>query len=105
MQAIYILRDQHLRAPLPLEPRQGTMRIIGPCVTESPPANQAARPIAAPGMQVADERLEQDWLGAFPVAIFVAIVGNSRVGAATGTRQHEQARVPLNELAELRKDS
>jgi hypothetical protein len=51
-------------------------------------------------MQVADERLEHDRPGPLPVAIFIAIVGDPGVGAATGTRQHEQPRVTLDELGE-----
>jgi hypothetical protein len=100
MQSIDILRDQHFGAALLLEARQCTMRIIGACMTEPPPSNQAACPIAAPRSHVADERLEHDRPGPLPVAIFVPIVGDPGFGAATGTRQHEQPRVTLDELGE-----
>jgi hypothetical protein len=100
MQSIDILRDQYFGPALALEPHQGTVRIIRTRMTEPPPAHQAARPIAAPRLQVANERLERNRPGSLPVAILVAIIGNPGVGAATGARQHEQPRVALDEFAE-----
>ena len=69
------------------QPRQGNMDGVGPGASKSRPAEQTARPIALAGILAADKGLVADrWL-AFPVAIAVAVIGNARCGAATGTGQ------------------
>ena len=103
---IDVLGHQHLGTSRLLQSCQGPMGAVRQCSPEPPPADEAASPVAAPRVYVRHERLKHHRLGALPVAVRIAIVGDSGVGAATGAGEQKQPRVPLDELTErIRKDS
>ena len=87
VQAVNILRDPLVDEAGGFQPCQGNMDSVGPGAGKGRPAEQTARPIALAGILAADKGLVVDRRLAFPVAIAVAVIGNTRCGAATGTGQ------------------
>jgi len=73
------------------------MRIVGQGSAESPPSEQAARPITLARGSIAHERLIRHRLHTLPFAVAVAVVRNARARAASGARQDEQASMPVDE--------
>ena len=74
VQPIHVLGQQKLASAPRLEPGQRAMRVVGLSPTNEPPADEAARPIAAARLFLAHEGLIGHGLGAFPLALGVAIV-------------------------------
>jgi hypothetical protein len=101
MEPVHVLGEQHLALTSGLQSGQGAMGVVGTGPAEPPPADHAARPIAAPRGGLGDECLETDRLGAFPVPVRVTIVGYSRVHAAAGAGQDEQAPMAFDECLEF----
>jgi hypothetical protein len=89
MQPVDVLGEEHLAPTAGLEPGQGVMRVVGKCLSEVPPTDQAARPIAAPDGVFGDKRLKAHRLCPFPTSIGVPIVGYPGIRAAAGSRQDE----------------
>ena len=74
VQPVHILRQQKLGSSPRLERGQSAMRVVGLSLTHDPPADEAARPVAAARLFLAHEGLVGHRLGAFPLAVRVAIV-------------------------------
>src|SRR6185436_5115682 len=74
------------------------MRLVRTRMPHAAEAGEAPRPIALARVLVRDEVLEHDRRPPLPLARIVTIIRNARVGAAAGARQHEQPRVPLDEI-------
>jgi hypothetical protein len=77
------------------------MGVVGLRLSEMPPANHAAGPVAASGGIVSDERLEAYGRRSLPTAVGVPIIRYAGVRAAPRTRQDEQALVALDERLEI----
>ncbi len=97
VQPVDILGEEQLALAIGFQPRQRVMCIVGPSLSEPPPANHASRPVTLARLLVGNKRLEPDWLRSFPVAIAVAIVGNAGVRAAAGSGQDKQPLVLFDE--------
>ena len=98
VQPIHVLGQKKLASARRLELGQSAMRVVGRSLTNEPPADEAARPIAAARLFLAHEGLIGHRLGAFPLALGVAIVRNARRRAAARAGQDEQALVPIDEV-------
>ena len=98
VQAIHILCHQQFDLPAAFELGQRMMCAIRLRPSETPPADQAARPVALAGGRFVHEGGVVDRRCAFPLAVPIAIVGDARIGTASRAGQHEQARVGLDEL-------
>jgi hypothetical protein len=100
VQAIDVLRHQAFDPLLLLQASQCVMRVIRPRCSQAPPAHHAARPVAPTKLYVADKCLMHHRGSTLPDAISVAVVRNTRLGAAARAGQYQQARVTLNEISE-----
>ena len=76
MQAVDVLGGEVLAFAQNLEPGERAMGGVRRGRAEPPPADEAARPIAPPRRLALHEGLVRDRLGALPLAVGVAIVGN-----------------------------
>lgn len=90
MLPINILGKQHFDPAMRLQLGQSVMSRVGLSQAKTPPADKAARPVALTGGGIAHECLIGDGLDALPLTIGVAIVGNTRPGAAPGPGEHKQ---------------
>jgi len=97
VQPIHVLGEQDLALAIGFEARQGVIRIVGQGLSESSPADHAARPVTTTRGFLGDEGLEAHRLRPFPVAVDVAIVGDSGVRAAAGAGQNEKALMAFDE--------
>ena len=77
MQPVHVLGEKQLASAHRLEPGQSAMRVVGLGLTNAPPADEAARPIAPAGLFLAHEGLIGHRLRPFPLAVGVAIVRNA----------------------------
>ena len=102
VQAVDILRHQQADLATPLELSQGAVRGIRQHGAEARPTQHAACPVALAHQRFVHERGIHDRRGrALPLSVAVAVIGNARVGAATGAGQHEQPRMDGNELLQV----
>ena len=97
VQPVDILSEKKLALAVGFQPRQGVMRVVGLRRSEPPPTDHASRPVAPARCFIGNESLEPDRLRSLPVAIAVAIVRDTGVGAAAGTRENEQPLVLFDE--------
>src|SRR5690606_22736570 len=100
VQAVDVLGQQQVDPAVSFERGQGVVGGVGLGADEARPPDGAARPVASVGGVAAGQGLQGDGLGAFPVSIAVAIVGNARAGAAAGAGQDEKAFVPAEPVAQ-----
>lgn len=98
MQAIHVLGEQHFQLAARFQRSERVMGGVGLRQAEPRPTDQAARPIALPRGQLAHKGLKRHRLRTLPAALQIPIIGNARIGAATGTGEHEQALMALDEV-------
>ena len=101
VQPIDVLGQQELAAVHRLQTREGSMRIVRLGAAEAAPTDHAAGPIALARQRVAHEGLIGHRLGALPIAVGVAIIGNAGVRAAAGAGQNEQASMAIDKVGEV----
>ena len=101
VQAVDILGHQLGNLSDRLPRGQRAMAGIRRGLPEAWPADQAARPVAAPGMGVLQEIAVLHRRRPLPRPVLVAVFGDPGTGADAGAGQHEQARVGGEEAREL----
>src|SRR3954454_24082046 len=89
--------EEQLAPAVFFQTRQRVVCVVGLGSSEPSPADHASCPVALTRLLVGNERLEPHRLRSFPVAVAVAIVGNTGVRAAAGPRQDEQPLVLFDE--------
>lgn len=77
VEPVDVLGQQQRELALPFQPGERMMGRIRLCATESPPADQAARPVALPRCRVTDERLIRHRLRALPAAAGIPVIGDA----------------------------
>lgn len=97
MQPVDVLRDEPPDACRRAEPRERMMRRVRLRAPDHGPAEHAARPVAAARMIGIEKLAILNRLRAHPCAVAVAIAGNAGIGTDARAREHEQARMLLDE--------
>jgi hypothetical protein len=77
------------------------MRVVRQGLSEAPPADHAAGPVAASGRILSDKRLKAHRRCPFPGTVSVPIVGYPRIRAASGAGQDEQPLMAFDEDFEV----
>ena len=95
--AYRLLGQEKLGSPRRLEPAKARCAAFGSRLTNAPPADEAARPVAPPCRCLAHEGLIGDRLGALPFAP-ARDSRESPIGAAARAGQDEEAFMPVNEV-------
>jgi hypothetical protein len=103
MQPVHVLRDERGHVLRRFDACERAMRLVRMRVRDHGPAHHAACPVALPRLVRTDERLQRDGRRTLPFAVFVAIAGNTGVGADARAGQHEKPRMPAHEVVERRK--
>ena len=98
---VNVLRDQRLHMAALLETGQGRMRGVRLCAIDATPACKTSGPVSLAHLVAIDEIPVLHGLSVFPVAVFIAIVGNTGASAASGAAQHSNIFAPAQELDEL----
>ena len=100
VQPVHVLGHEADDAARPLELRQREVSGVRARVANAGPAPQAAGPVAPARGRAAREIGERHRLRVLPGAVRVAVVGNPGRRAAAGARQHEDARVLVEEAGQ-----
>ena len=101
VQSVDVLGDEQLDEPHRLELRERAMRGIRQRLRNDGPAHGTARPVALAHLEARHERAELHGSRAFPLALFVAVIGNAGAGAHARSGEHRETRMTFDEFAEL----
>ena len=102
VQTVNVLGNHQAAVVEQFQVRDVMMGRVGPGITHHRPANQAAPPIALPGVHIFHERLVLNRLFALPGAIAIPVIRNTGIGTDPGAGQYQQARVAMDKLRQQR---
>ncbi|EAU65220.1 hypothetical protein STIAU_4031 [Stigmatella aurantiaca DW4/3-1] len=91
VQAVHVLGDEALHVPGPLQGGQGMVGGVGLGGREPGPAEQAPGPVPRPDFGPVEELHVLDGISRPGAGSRAAVVGDSRLGAASGPREHDGA--------------
>ncbi len=101
MQPVDVLGHQQVQPLHRLQGREGHVSRVGLRTRNDGPPDHAARPVALSRCLGTQEVLQHHRRAALPVAVFIPVARNARIGAHPRTGQDEQARVLSHEVMKV----
>ena len=101
MQPVDVLGHEQGEPLHRLQRRERCVRGVGLRTRNDGPPDHAARPVALSRGLGAQEVLQHHGRAALPVAVFIAVARDARIGTHPGAGQDEQPRVTLYEVVKV----